>query len=133
MNNGLLVEAQQGRMFRVLPGATWSDAKAAYEGELARYKPAIARVADLMARLNDERSEVVAAVHFSAQALRSEANEPPTERAVLRSVMDWKVRRRPPLDQREVAEAIRNLAILGWIEVRTSSDLPVDEDILVVA
>ena len=133
VNNGLLLEVQQGRMFRVLTGATWPDALASYQSELLRYEPAIARVADLMARLDDTRSEVVAAVHFATDTLRAETLHPPTEDDVLRAVLDWKVRRGPPLDELEVAEAIRNLAMLGWIEVQRSSELPVDEDMLVVA
>jgi hypothetical protein len=86
-----------------------------------------------MARLDDTRSEVVAAVHFATNALRAGMLQPPTEEDVLRAVLDWKVRRRPPLDEREVAEAIRNLAMLGWIDVQRSSEFPVDEDALVVA
>jgi hypothetical protein len=133
VNNGVLSETQQGQMFRVLPGATWPDARAAYEDDLARYESAIARVADLMARLDDKRSEVVAAVHFSARALQQDSDSPPSELEVLQAVMDWKVRRRPPLEEGEVAEAIRSMSSLGWIGVRTSSALPIDENVLVVA
>ena len=42
--------------------------------------------------------------------------------------MQWKRRRRPPLSENEVASHIRNLAALGWIDVKASSDLPLPED-----
>ena len=42
--------------------------------------------------------------------------------------MNWKQRRRPPLNERDVALAIRNLAMLGWIDVEASTDLPVSEE-----
>jgi hypothetical protein len=37
------------------------------------------------------------------------------------------------LEEGEVAEAIRSMSSLGWIGVRTSSALPIDENVLVVA
>jgi hypothetical protein len=42
--------------------------------------------------------------------------------------MVWKQKRRPPLNELEVAEAIRNLAALRWIDVQASADLPVPEE-----
>ena len=82
--------------------------------------------------LDDMRSEVVATVHFTAEHLRDDlAHSPRIE--VLEAVMTWKVRRRPPLAEREVAEAIPNLSMLGWIDVTASGSLPIDDDVLVVA
>lgn len=36
----------------------------------------------------------------------------------------WKQRRRPPLDETDVALTIRNLAALSWLKVSVSRDLP---------
>jgi hypothetical protein len=48
---------------------------------------------------------------------------------VLSAVMEWKERRRPPLKNEDVADTIRNLAALGWLDVSASTELPVpDED-----
>ena len=44
--------------------------------------------------------------------------------------MRWKARRRPPFSDREVAEAIRNLALLGWLEVEATPELVPEEDLL---
>jgi hypothetical protein len=52
---------------------------------------------------------------------------------VFHEVMRWKQRRRPPLGEQEVAEIIRHLNLLGWIEARPSRDLPVDADAELVA
>jgi hypothetical protein len=52
----------------------------------------------------------------------------PTEREVLDAVMKWKQRRKPPLDEKDAAVAIRNLAALGWIDVLSSCDLPLQSD-----
>lgn len=50
-----------------------------------------------------------------------------TERDILNEVMKWKQKRRPPLNEKEVAETIRNLGVLKWFVVKPSNDLPIDE------
>jgi len=49
---------------------------------------------------------------------------------VLNDVMEWKKRRRPSYNENEVATAIRNLAMLKWLDVKFCDDLPVVEDSL---
>jgi O-acetyl-ADP-ribose deacetylase (regulator of RNase III)/uncharacterized protein YwgA len=128
VNNGLLQERPQGRMIAIGPGPTFADALEAYQDELARWEPIIDRVADLFLRMRTEQAEVAATVHYAARALAQRAPDQPSERDVLAEVMDWKQRRRPPLSDAEVARAIRNLNLLGWVEVQPSTDLPVPED-----
>ena len=55
----------------------------------------------------------------------------PTESKLLRNVMDWKQRRRPPLNEVDVALAIRRLNVLGWLDAEASKDLPVSEDLMI--
>ena len=78
---------------------------------------------DLLARLDSDETELAASVHFAATALRSELGRAPSEREVLHKIQHWKRRRVPPLNDRDVVAAIRDLAALGWIEV-TATDLP---------
>jgi len=47
--------------------------------------------------------------------------------------MQWKQKRRPLLEEKEVTAAIRNLAALGWIDVQASADLPFAEEALLIA
>ena len=42
---------------------------------------------------------------------------------VFDSVKQWKQRRRPPLDDRNVAAAIRNLNLIGWLDLAGSRKL----------
>jgi hypothetical protein len=44
--------------------------------------------------------------------------------------MEWKQRRKPPLEEDEVAETIRGLGVLHWLDVAPSMDLPVSDDAL---
>jgi uncharacterized protein YwgA len=130
VNNGLIREDRRGRMFAVHTGPTYRDAKEAYGDEMAKWEPIVERLADLFVRMNTNQSEIAATVHFAAQALSSRSGRKPTEREVLSEVMDWKQRRRPPIDEGEVADAIRHLAMLGWIHVTASPDLPLHDHYL---
>lgn len=130
-NHGLIREERLGEMFHVRPGPTFPDARRAYAADLARWESIIERVVDLFVRLDTHRAEVVATVMSAAQTVPTPEDAAPTECDVLRAVMAWKQRRRPPLDEREVAETIRSLAAMGWLNVRASRDLPVSEDTLV--
>jgi hypothetical protein len=42
--------------------------------------------------------------------------------------MQWKQRRQPPLEPETVASAIRNLGMLGWLDVQPDANLPVVEE-----
>ena len=131
VNNGLIREERLGRMFAVRVGQTFEDARRAYADQLTQWRDALDKVADLFIRINTQQAEVAATVHFAANELKNRGEAEPAESAILRVVMDWKQRRRPPLDQKEVALTIRNLNMLSWIGARVSADLPVtEEDVL---
>jgi uncharacterized protein YwgA/O-acetyl-ADP-ribose deacetylase (regulator of RNase III) len=124
VNHQLLVERKLGRMFALQPGPTYEDAAKAFQRELAQWEPIIERVADLFLRMRTQQAEVAASVFFAARALAADAGSPPNERQVLEAVQQWKLRRRPPLDDHEVATAIRNLNLLRWLNLPVSQDLP---------
>jgi uncharacterized protein YwgA/O-acetyl-ADP-ribose deacetylase (regulator of RNase III) len=127
VNNGLLIEKPEGRMITYSVGPTFADARRAFEADVEHWEPVTTAVAQLMARMSTRDAEVAATAHFAARQLQRERGEAPTEREVLAAVMDWKARKKPPLDEREVSAAIRNLAVLGWIEVTRSEDLPYED------
>jgi O-acetyl-ADP-ribose deacetylase (regulator of RNase III) len=129
MNHNVVTEQRLGRMFEITPGPTYSDARTLYMEKLREWTPTIERVADLFLRMpRTHDAEIAATVHFAATDLRRTSARRPSEREVLDEVRRWKVRRRPPLDDREVAGAIRHLNMLGWVDLRANPDLPVDDD-----
>jgi O-acetyl-ADP-ribose deacetylase (regulator of RNase III)/uncharacterized protein YwgA len=129
VNNGLIREEQLGRMFSVKVGSTFADARKAYKNELARWESIIEKTTDLFMRMQTKQSEVVATVLFAANMLVNRKKEQPSEKEVLNEgVMEWKQRRRPKLDDKEVAYTIRNLAALSWLKVKPSSDLPIPDE-----
>jgi hypothetical protein len=72
----------------------------------------------------------VATILFAARELYRPEGALPSETDVLSSVMQWKQERRPPLNESEVALAVRQLSALGWLDVKPSKDLPVSDPIL---
>jgi uncharacterized protein YwgA len=130
INNGLIVERKRGRMLAADVGPTYSDARKSYESFLSQWQSQIARVVDLVVRMNTDDAEIAATVHFAATRLREAEGIAPTESEILNYVKQWKLRRRPPLNDGAVALAIRRLNVLGWIEAFPSEDLPLMEEAL---
>lgn len=134
VNNGLLREEKLGRMMRVRPGATFEDAKRSFASELGQWSEQIDRVVDLFLRIpNTIQAEVAATVHFATTELGNQLGRTPTESEVLNEVMAWKLRRRPSLNREDVARRIRNLAALGWLDVRPSEGMPLSEEEILIA
>jgi len=130
VNNGLISETRLGRMFGVKVGPTFEDARKAYESDLQMWDPIMERVADLFVRMRTDQTELAATVHFAAKSLAEKTQTRPSEIDVLAEVMRWKQKRRPPLNETDVARTIRNLSRLGWLDVGASSDLPLADELL---
>ena len=128
VNNGLVREERLGQMFAVKTGPTFQDACRAYERELLEWKDRIEMLADLFMRMRTQQAELAATVHFAAKGVASKKAEEPSESEVLDEVMSWKQKRRPPLKETDVAATIRGLSVLGWLNVKPSSELPVSEE-----
>ena len=132
-NNGLISEKRFGRMMVVHAGRTFDDARKAYAADLKRWEDLIAKVADLFMRMDTRQAELATTVLYSARNLVKPQNGVVSEKDVLFAVFSWKKRRKPPLEFADVAYAIRNLAALGWLQVKASDDLPLREDELLSA
>ena len=128
LNNGLIRERRLGRMFCVEIGPTFPDARRAYASYLEPWEVTLDKVADLFLRMNTNQAEIAATVLFATHAVEEIRKEKPSEKDVLHAVMQWKIRRRPPLDEQAVASSIRHLAMLGWLDVQGSLDLPLPEE-----
>jgi O-acetyl-ADP-ribose deacetylase (regulator of RNase III) len=128
INNGLIEEVRQGQMFEIRLGKTYDAAKRAFPDELAGYELRIHRLVDLFARMRTRDAEIAATVHFAAARLATEKGKAPTEHQVVYDVMRWKERRKPPIDQLTVSEAVRGLNVLGWIKAQPDDDLSADPE-----
>jgi O-acetyl-ADP-ribose deacetylase (regulator of RNase III)/uncharacterized protein YwgA len=127
MANGLLRETPlaDGRMYAVNVGPAYETAVIAYSEELAEWNEIINRVADLFMRFDVTQAEIAATVHFAANRLvRVPKQGRPSEMQVFKAVKDWKMRRKPPLRDEAVARMIRNLNVLGLLDLAMSESLP---------
>jgi uncharacterized protein YwgA len=131
INNGLIVEHKLGRMLATGVGPTFADAQRGYESFLNQWEPQITKVVDLVVRMNTDDAEIAATVHFAANRIREAQRKQPTETEILNYVKQWKIRRRPPLNDADVALAIRRLNVLGWIDALPSDDLPLVEEAMI--
>ena len=131
INNGLIVERKRGRMLATNIGPTYADARRGYESFLIQWQSQIAKVVDLVVRMNTDDAEIAATVHFAANRLREAGRIPPTEAEILDYVKQWKLRRRPPLQDADVALAIRRLNVLGWIDAMPSEALPLRDEAMI--
>ena len=127
VNNGLIREEQLGRMFSVRVGQTFADAEKAYQETLSQWDSAIDKITDLFLRMNTQQAETAASVHFAAHHL-AKRDVRPSELEIVQSVMQWKIRRRPPLNPTEVAVTTRHLNLLSWLSARFSKDLAVPDE-----
>lgn len=130
VNNGLIREERLGRMLAVTVGPAFGGARKSYRPELEKWGNIIERVTDLVVRMRTAEAERAATVHFAAESLRKRTKKKPSEKDVLTEVMKWKQKRRPPLNMDEIALTIRNLGMIGWLDVKASADLPVSDKVL---
>ncbi len=131
VNNGLVRERSLGRMFEVQVGPSFQDAYNSVADDLKTWTPIIRRVADLFMRVNTQQAEILATVYMVSQELNQRLKSIPSANELVKEVLSWKQKRRPPLNQKRVEEAVTQLAILGWIEVRATKTWIIDEPELI--
>jgi len=128
VNNNLLQEERFGKMFMVKVGPNFMKVRKDFDSALNKWAPIIEKTTDLFMRMTTNQAEIVATVMFATDSLKKKDNGIPTETEVLESVMQWKQKRRPPLDRLAVAPIIRNLGILRWLDVKPDISLPISEN-----
>lgn len=124
LNNGLLRRERLGRMNALKVGPTYAAARDAYADELERWRDVISELADLFARMRTREAEIAASAHFAAQLLARQLQRAPSEAEVLQYVLEWKRDQHKPPAAEEVAEAIRSLGVLRWLDLEPTVDLP---------
>ena len=126
VNRRLVQERRLGRMFGIEIGPAYRECRETLTHYLDQWTSQIRKVADLILRMSTTRqAELAATVHFVAHNSQLQTI---SESDVISGVLDWKQRRQPPFDRTEVALTVRYLAMLGWITVRASEEIPLLEE-----
>ena len=128
VNSNLLQEERHGQMFLVKTGPNFEKVRKDFQGSIDKWMPIIEKTTDLFMRVNTDQAEVIATVMFAADALKKEKRAEPTEVEVFEAVLRWKQKRRPPLDESDVASTIRNLGMLRWLDVKPDTTLRVSDE-----
>ena len=109
-------------------GPEYRKAREKIEEDLRPFRQKIDKTVDLFSRVkNTDQAEEVATVIYAVQNLKQERNpDEVSEADLFQYILDWKkVWRKSTEKQKSLAEAIRNLEMLGWVKLRFSESLPV--------
>lgn len=128
VNSNLLQEERHGQMFLVKTGPNFEKVRKDFQVSLDKWMPIIEKTTDLFMRVNTDQAEVIATVMFATDALKKENRAEPSEVEVFEAVLRWKQKRRPPLDETDVASTIRNLGMLRWLDVKPDAALRVPDE-----
>lgn len=128
LNNKLIKEETFGQMIKIMVDSSYTLANQIYLPEIQQWDDQIKKVSDLFMRVDTKQAEVIATVIYAEEELRAQSAKRPTEAQVVNAVMQWKELRRPPLVETYVANTVRNLAALGWLNVKASPDLKIQPE-----
>lgn len=127
-NKNWLIEEQLGKMTALRVGSEYKRERSKLTEDLKPFQKKIDKTVDLFSRIkNTEQAEEVATVIYAVQTLKKERNpDEVTEQDLFDYILDWKKHWKKTAEkQGSVAEAIRNLEMLGWVKLRFSESLPV--------
>ncbi|WP_306581572.1 macro domain-containing protein [Dokdonella sp.] len=124
-NRNWVQQAQLGRMLalRVEP-ASLKD-RQRFRAEIAKFDKKIAKAVDLFSRIKstEQAEEVMTVLYASRQLKRERPRDEVAELELLDYIVDWKQSWNSEEKKQAVAEAIRNLVLLGWMRARISPTL----------
>jgi O-acetyl-ADP-ribose deacetylase (regulator of RNase III)/uncharacterized protein YwgA len=127
-NNNWVMEQQLGKMTALRVGPEYSKARATLSEDLKPFQRKIDKTVDLFSRIkNTEQAEEVATVILAVQNLKQEKKpDEVSEADLFNYILEWKkLWKKHESKQHSLAEAIRNLEMLGWVKLRFSESLPV--------
>jgi hypothetical protein len=111
-NKNWIVETQLGRMSAVRASEQYERDRRQFQELILRHQSSIRKAVDLFSRVRStEQAEVVFTV---------------TDEQIQNFIVDWKPAWAAEAKRLDVADAISNLAMLGWLKVEISQ--PVETD-----
>jgi uncharacterized protein YwgA len=124
-NRNWLHEQQLGRMIALRIAPSYEKDRSRYRDQIELYRPKIAKTVDLFSRIKStQQAEEVLTVLFASRELkRSKPNVDVAEQDLYDYILEWKKSWRADDKKRAVADAIRNLVLLGWLRVTISESL----------
>ena len=123
-NRNWLNEQHLGRMIALRVSPQYLKDRAQYQEQIDRYQRKINKAVDLFSRIKStEQAEEVMTVFFAARQLKAKRNGDAAEQDLQDYILDWKKSWRTDEKREAVASAIRNLILLGWLQLKISEDI----------
>ncbi len=124
-NRNWLSEQHLGRMIALRVAPQYEKDRGRYADQINFYQAKIAKAVDLFSRIKStEQAEEVLTVLFASRELKqSKRNGDVAEQDLQDYILDWKKSWRADEKKHAVANAIRNLVLLGWVRLKISESL----------
>lgn len=125
-NNNLIAEHQLGNMIVISTGPEYDKIRNKYLKQLTELEPYIEKTVDLFSRIkNTEQAEEVTTVYYAYKELEDrKTGHSVSEQELFDYILTWKKKWSNAEKRQRLASAIRNLAIMKWIQVTFSNSLP---------
>ncbi|MDR3405763.1 MAG: macro domain-containing protein [Chthoniobacter sp.] len=125
-NRNWVREEQLGKMTALRTAPQYEHDRAKFTDVITRHAKKIAKAVDLFSRIkNTEQAEEVLTVLFASRELkRAKPGEEVAEQQLYDYILAWKRAWQTDEKKQAVADAIRNLVMLGWMRLRFSESLP---------
>lgn len=125
-NRNWLHEQQLGRMIALRVAPQYAKDRNQFKEQIDRYQKKISKAVDLFSRIKStEQAEEVMTVFFAARQLKQlKHHEELAEQDLQDYILDWKKSWCTEDKKEAVASAIRNLILLGWLQLKISEPGP---------
>lgn len=124
-NRNWLQEKPLGRMVALMVGPQYERDRSRYAAHIKEQRKRIAKAVDLFSRIKntEQAEEVLTVLYASRQIKQARSTETVTEQDIYDYILDWKKSWHTEEKQQAVANAIRNLVLLGWMKAEVSEKL----------
>ena len=124
-NRNWLNEHQLGRMLALRVTPQYQRDRGRYRQLIDTYKTKIDKAVDLFSRIKstEQAEEVLTVLYASRELKRTRTNGDVLEQDLQDFILDWKKSWRTEEKRHAVANAVRNLVLLGWVRLRFSESL----------
>lgn len=131
-NRNWLREKLLGRMLALTVGEQFERDRTKHQVEIDKHSKAIDKTVDLFSRIQgtEQAEEVVTVLYAARQVKNGNRLVVVDEQRIFDYILEWKKHWVAPEKHEAIADAIRNLAGLGWIRVRASQSMMGIEDCL---
>jgi O-acetyl-ADP-ribose deacetylase (regulator of RNase III)/uncharacterized protein YwgA len=124
-NRNWLQQEQLGRMLALRVEPAYEKDRQRFREPIEKYGKKIAKTVDLFSRIKstEQAEEVMTVLYASRQLKQGKPGGEVSEQELYDYILDWKKAWDRDDKKQAVAEAIRNLVLLGWMRARISESL----------